>query len=208
MSDDVKKTIIRGTLISAFFYPLSILLGFAWNATLSRSLSPEEVGIFALLMTIVGIASTIANHGMAIIANRYPALLEEKNDHAGRRFVQWVSIGSPIIGAIVVAFLLFILKPIFGVFFYPELIPTIVIIMFILPFHSSLSSMVKLFLASRMVAANQLLSLVGMKLLPMLIILAWFELSQTGTAVDAGWAFFCSIAIVWLWGWWWINKSV
>lgn len=182
MHTSARNTVAYGAIVSTILYPVSIVIGFAWNVVLTRALSPSEVGVYAVGMTVLGIVSIVCNFGMASGVNRFLPILEERGDIAGERYVLWLGLLSPFIMSCSVGLCLYAARGLLGAWFGKELKYVLLFVIVAIPFHAVLATVYKAFIARRAPITSQLLSFTTMKLIPMVLVLVLVGFGMRGTA--------------------------
>lgn len=178
-----RGVVAYGALVGAILFPVSLALGFVWNAVLTRALPPGQVGIYALGMTVLGIVAMIVNMGIASSVSRFLPMLEARKDDAGQRYVVWLGLLVPLIVALPVGVTLFIARNYLGQWLGIGLAQIMIYVAIAVPFYAMLSTEVKIFIARRAPIISQTLSFAAMKLLPMVFVVIFIGFGMHGTAI-------------------------
>jgi O-antigen/teichoic acid export membrane protein len=129
------KSTVKGTSVVFLGMVASILLWFVTKVLIIRNTSKEELGIYSLVVAVVGIASSVATLGLQDGVPRYISIFqgEGRNDHARAISGTALRIGA-VSGSVFFALLFFFSDPVARYVFYkPEISYSLKVVSFFIP---------------------------------------------------------------------------
>ena len=192
--------IFRAGTLSYLFFPISLAIGFFWNILLVRFLSPVEVGLIFLVVSVLSISATVSNLGLANAALRFPQKFKVEQHWADLARLQRIVIFFPLIFGLIVACFLIFLNPFLVNLFDINLSQFWIVVLILLPVQASTLSLIKLANGKKRPAHALFLGTVALKGLPVLAILFLVFVDITISVKSFLYSLLIGWGLVWLAG--------
>lgn len=105
----IMKSLFKSVLTLTFFSFLTRALGFVIKIMFSRSLTPETIGIYSIVMSIFMVMVTLVTSGLPLIISRNVA---SSNDNQKNYSAVWTGTSIGLVMSIIVCFFMIVAKPI------------------------------------------------------------------------------------------------